>query len=185
MKRRRLAEEEVRAGAEAAFTAYGIPLAKVTSVRYLGSVLSADNNYCPAVVRNLWKARWMWARLMRVLSREGADAQASGQIYLAVVQSVLLYGSETWVMTAFIRRVLGGFHHRFSRSLICRQPWRGRYGMCIYPLMEDAMVEAGLQEVETYISHRQNTAAQFIAASPIMYLYLEEERGPGKRLSKR
>ena len=36
---------------------------------------------------------------MQVLIREGTYAQISGQIYLMVVQSVLLYGSEAWGMT--------------------------------------------------------------------------------------
>ena len=69
------------------------------------------------VVRNLRKAWQKWVRLMRVLSREGADARTLGQIYLAVVQLVLLYRSETWLMTPRIRRVLGGFHYKVARSL--------------------------------------------------------------------
>ena len=36
-----LAEEEARAGKEMAITSYGIPLAPVTSFKYLGRVLSA------------------------------------------------------------------------------------------------------------------------------------------------
>ena len=56
--------------------------------------------------------------------------------------------------------------------------------MWIYPPLEDAMAEAGLQEVETYISRRQNTATQFIATSPIMDLFLAAERIPGPRIFK-
>ena len=62
------------------------------------------------MVRNLQKARQKWAQLTRVLVREGVDACTLGQIYLAMVQSVLVYGLETWVMTPHIGRVLGGFH---------------------------------------------------------------------------
>ena len=67
-----------------------------------------------------------------------------GQIYLAMVQSVLLYGSEAWAMTPRIGRVLGGFHHRVDRRLTERQPRRGRDGVWIYPPLEDALAEAGL-----------------------------------------
>ena len=42
------------------------------------------------------------------------------------------------------------------------------------PPLEYGMVEAGLQEVETYVSRRQNTVAQFIVTRPIMDLYLVE-----------
>ena len=47
------------------------------------------------------------------------------------------------------------------------------------------MVEAGLQEVDTYVSRRHNTVTQFIAARPIMDLCLEAEQRPGPRLSNR
>ena len=70
-----------------------------------------------------------------------------GQIYLAVVQSVLLYRSETWLMMMQIGKVLGGFRYRLARSLISRKPWLGRDVVWIYPPLEDAMTEAGLQEV--------------------------------------
>ena len=66
---------------------------------------------------------------------------------LAVVQLVLLYRSEVWVMTLLIRRVLGGFHHRVACRLTEGQPRTGRDGVWIYPQREDAMTEAGLQEV--------------------------------------
>ena len=56
--------------------------------------------------------------------------------------------------------------------------------MWIYPLLEDMMTDLGLQEVETYVSHIQNTAAQFIATRPIMDLYLAAEQRPGPRISK-
>ena len=38
------------------------------------------------------------------------------------------------------------------------------------------MAEAGMQEVETYISRHQNTVTQFIATRPIMDLCLVAER---------
>ena len=94
-KRRLLVEKESRAGTEAGITAYGIPLAPVTSFKYLGIILlDADDNW-PEMVSNLQRACRKWVRLTRVLSREGVDAWTSGQIYLAVVQSVMLYRSET------------------------------------------------------------------------------------------
>ena len=82
----RLAEEEARAGAETAFTTYGIPLAPITSFKYLGQIIMAADDDWPAVVRNLRKSRREWARLTRVLGREGIYARTSGQIYLVVVQ---------------------------------------------------------------------------------------------------
>ena len=89
----------------------------------------------------------MWARLTSVLSREGEDACTSVQMYLAVVQSVILYRSETWVMTPCVGRVLGGLHHRVVHRLTGRQPRQGRYNVWLYPPMKDAISESGIQEV--------------------------------------
>ena len=46
------------------------------------------------------------------------------------------------------------------------------------------MVEAGLQEIKTYVTRFQNTAAQYIAISPIMDLCLEAGWYQGVRVSK-
>ena len=78
------------------------------------------------MVRKLRHARQKWARLTQVLSREGADARTSVQIYLAVGKLVLLYGSETWVLTLRMQRVLDGFHHRVARRQMGRQQQKGR-----------------------------------------------------------
>ena len=67
-----------------------------------------------------------------------------------------------------------------ARRLTGRQPQRGRDGGWVYPPLEEAMAEEGLQEVEIYVSRRQNTAAQFIATRPIMYLFLAAARRPGQ-----
>ena len=76
-------------------TAYGIPLALVIYFKYIGRVISAVDENWQELVNNLHRARQKWARLTRVLIWKGADARTSCQIYLAVVQSVILYGSET------------------------------------------------------------------------------------------
>ena len=56
-KRRRLAEEEARAGTVTETTAYGTPLTPVPSFEYLGRVMSASDDEWTAVVRNLRKSR--------------------------------------------------------------------------------------------------------------------------------
>ena len=88
-----------------------------------------------------------WARLTRVLGREGADARTSGIFYVEVVQVVLLYGLKTWLMSTRIGRTLGGFHHRVSRRMTRRKPRRGLDRMWVYHPLADAMVDVVLQEV--------------------------------------
>ena len=72
-------------GAEEYIKAYGIPLSLVTYFKYLGIVILAEDNDWPEVVRNLCRAWKKWARMNRVLIREGADARTLGHIYLVVV----------------------------------------------------------------------------------------------------
>ena len=106
-------------------------------------------------------------------------------IYLAVVQSVLIYRSETWVLTPRMKRALGGFHHRVERRLKGRQPQKEQDRGWVYPALEYAMVEACFQEVDTSASFRQNTVVQYIATRPIMDLCLAVKRRPGPRLAMR
>ena len=103
----RLAEEEARAGTDMEFIAYEVLLAPFTHFKYLGQVLAAEDDDWPEVVRNLWRARLQWARLTRILSREGVEAHTSGHIYLAVVKLVVIYGLESWVLTQCMKRALG------------------------------------------------------------------------------
>ena len=47
------------------------------------------------------------------------------------------------------------------------------------------MVEAGLNEVESYVSRPQNKVTQFISTRPIMDLFMATEWCPGSRVVKR
>ena len=74
-----------------------------------------------------------------MLGREGADDRTLGRIYMAVVQSVFLYGLETLVITPRIGRDLGGFQHTLSLRLMISQLWRKFYGRWIYPPLVEEM----------------------------------------------
>ena len=98
-KRRWLTEVEIRESTERAFEAYGEQLELVPRFTYLGRVMTAGDDNWPAVAGNLQKARRSWGRLQRILRREGATPRISGSLFKAVVQQVLLFGAETWVVT--------------------------------------------------------------------------------------
>ena len=53
-----------------------------------------------------------------------------------------------------IQRVLGGFHHKVSLMLTGQQPQKGWDRGWVNPPPEDGMAEAGLKEVDTYVSCR-------------------------------
>ena len=58
---------------------------------------------------------------------------------MAVVKKVLLYGSETWVMSSHIGRNLVGLHHRVACILMGNQPRTGLDGMWVYPPLAEVM----------------------------------------------
>jgi len=48
----------------------------------------------------------------------GAHPRIFGMFYKAVVQTVLLFGCESWAMTGAMWTALKGFHHRAARRRI-------------------------------------------------------------------
>ena len=56
-KRRQMAKTELRDSTERAFEAYVNPLETVTKFKYLGRVMTAGDDDCPAVAGNPVKAR--------------------------------------------------------------------------------------------------------------------------------
>ena len=51
------------------------------------------------VVGNLRKARKRWARFLIISVREGASTRVLGAFFKMVVQAILLFGSDMWVIT--------------------------------------------------------------------------------------
>jgi hypothetical protein len=178
--RQRHALEDVRRACEVVFTVNGVPLEGVSLFRYLGRPISSQDSDWPAVYYNLKKARKRWARVSRVLTREGADSRVCGMFYKAVVQSILLYGCETWNITSQVLSVLEGFHHRVARRLSGKRPfYLPREDQWVYPPIEEALEAASLYPIKHYISVRQNTLAENVATRPILDLCRESERLSG------
>ena len=152
----------------------------VSEFRYLGCPFSSTDDDWPAVYRNLSKARKQWARIARVLSRTGASPRTSSMFYQAVVQSVLLYSSETWTLSATMLKALGGFHNRVARKLSGLRPTLiFRDQTWVYPPTVEVLEKAHLQPIMHYISARQNRLAESIATRPILHLCRTAERQSG------
>ena len=76
-KRRRLAEAEVRDSADMAFDVYREQLQTVPRFKYMGRILTEEEEEWPAVAGNLVKARKSWGRMQGILIREGATKRVS------------------------------------------------------------------------------------------------------------
>ena len=81
------------------FTVQGDILKRVKVFKDLGCLLAQDVYGIQAVGHQIHKARGIWACFDQVLRGENATPRVAAKFYKAVVQSVLLYGSETWNLT--------------------------------------------------------------------------------------
>ena len=70
---------------------------------------------CPGVLGNIGKARRVWNRLWKLLRREGAEPRVSAMFYQPVVQTVILFGVDTWVLSEAMARKLEEVHIGFLR----------------------------------------------------------------------
>ena len=118
-------------------------------------ISSADNGW-PLVVRNLSRARAVWDRITRIISREGAELRVSGFFFKAMVQAVLIFGSETWTVTPRMGRDLGGFQDQVARRLTDLIPQQKTDEKREYNLVAAAREEAGFQTTEEYIRQQNN-----------------------------
>jgi hypothetical protein len=80
----------------------------------------------------------VWARVGQVLCGENVGPQIAAKFYKAVVQAVLLYGSETWNLTKLALARLEGFQVRVAYKMARKhslglfedggRSWRIRHG---------------------------------------------------------
>ena len=86
-------------GESTAFQVYGQPLETVTYFTYLGRLLTVMENDWPEFIVNLKEARRSWYHLSGILGREGDNLKISVRFYQAIVQDILIFGLEMWVVT--------------------------------------------------------------------------------------
>ena len=80
-------------------------------------MIAYDDEDTQEVRVNLKKARCVWARISRILRAENASPRVCGMFYKATVQSVLLFGSETWCLDPAALKSLEGFYVKAARRM--------------------------------------------------------------------
>ena len=115
------------------------------------------------------KARGTWARIGQVLRREIAPPRVSAKFYKAIVQSVLLYGSETWVLSPAALARLEGFHIRAAYRMAKEHvPRRGPNQQWVYPSSEAVLEECGMHTIGHYIDVQRETIAKYVVGRSIL-----------------
>ena len=64
----------------------------------------------------------------KVIGKTGTPIKARVIVYKAVLQQLLLYDSERWVMTDVMMTVLEVLHHRIVRQIKRMAVWRVKNG---------------------------------------------------------
>jgi hypothetical protein len=72
------------------------------------------------MLKKLVKARERWDHISRILRREGVNSMILAIFYKAIVQRVLLFGSQSWVLTPNMLKKMEGFHRQIARWLTGR-----------------------------------------------------------------
>jgi len=107
--------------------------------------------------------------------------------YKAVVQLVLLYGSEMWFVTLTMLKALEGFHHWVAHQITGKVsgylPWEDSRWAC--PPILEVLLEAGLFSMEEYLSRHQNRIVDYVATRPIFQLCEESVRRLDSGASRR
>ena len=100
----------------------------VETFKYLGRILERSYDDWPKVLQNVGKAHRVWSCLGKLLRREGAEPQVSAMFYREVVQAVIIFGAETWVLSELMSRNLEGVHVGFLRKIIGHREVRQKKG---------------------------------------------------------
>jgi hypothetical protein len=150
------------------FTVHGDVLERVEVFRYLRRLLLQDDDDVRAVRSQLCKVCGTLARVGQVLRRENAPPRVSAKFYKATMQSVLLYGSETWVLSPAVLARLEGFHTHTAYQMAKENvPWQGINQQWVYPPTDKVLEECGMHTIQHYIDVRQETIAKYVVGRSI------------------
>jgi len=101
----------------------GNPVDSVSTFTYLGSLQSSDGYCRPDVRRQITLASLVMSSLDCIWKERRLPLPIKIRVYLALVQSVLLYASETWTLTSADAKSLEAFHMK-CQCRILRISWR-------------------------------------------------------------
>ena len=105
------------------------------------------------------RVKTIWSRTSRILVREGAAPQVSRFFFKAVIQVVLLFGVETWVVTPLIDKALRGVQKQVARRLTGKIPRKTTDRTWRYTSEAAVRETAGFWTMGEYVRRRQNTVA--------------------------
>ena len=105
------------------------------------------------------QAKTVWKMMSQILSREVATPRVSCFFFKALIQAVLLFREEIWVVTPHMGTSPRGFQTQVEIRLTGQLPLSTTVRTWKYTLAEAASEAAGFLTMEEYARRRQNTVA--------------------------
>ena len=102
-----------------------------------------------------------------MIHKEVAEPSISAKFYRAVIQAVLLFGSETWVLFSPMTQRLEGVHVGFLRHVTKFKAKRLRYGSWQKVAANKVLQGSRTQPLQIYLGRRHATAVEWVALRPI------------------
>ena len=93
------------------------PLEPVEDFPYLDRTIVYNNSDWSAFYHNLRKDRRQRGMILKVLMNMGSMVRECGMMYRVLEQTVILCGSDIWVVKGLMWKMMEGFHHRAARSI--------------------------------------------------------------------
>jgi hypothetical protein len=162
-------DREAETIAEMVFYVQGIPIETVLEFKYLGRVIKNNDDDWSAANQNVKKATTTWGRICKILSKEGANPKVMATVFKTVMQAMLLYGSESWVLSLTMGKKLHSFHQRWAQYITGQHILRqnpDKSWTC--PSSSSVLLKAGLWSIQEYIQRRHSTVKKY-AQSKFIY----------------
>jgi hypothetical protein len=136
----------------------------VSTYTYLGRVLSCDDSDDQAAYARLQKAATVWGRFKVLLQKDGASVSTMGRFYRTIIMQTLLFGSDTWTLSARSLSRLERFHARCARGIAHCPIQRLADDTWNCPPTDEVLAACHLVPLDTYILHRRRTLFRHYAA---------------------
>ena len=162
-------DEQFRAN-RVTFNIKGKEIERVRQFKYLGRIFTENDCDTVCIQDNLMKARQRWNCVAKLLKDEGADPKCMAEFYLTIVQSVLLYGADSWCITKGDMNKLNSFHLRAVRYLSGKHICKKNDGEWEYPNHRELLKQCGLLELEVYIQRRRGKLHKYLLENRVELL---------------
>ena len=116
------------------------PLKATTSFPYLVRTVTYNNSDLVALYSNLQEDKMIWGMVAKVLGKTGVPIKSTVMMYKGVVQALLLYVKEIWLVTDSMMVMLEVFNHKIARRIVgMTSKKKGDSGECEWNLVDAAL----------------------------------------------